>query len=137
GVAPQLGQPQWSQAVGERVLWLAAQNISTAELRLDPPELGPMQVRVTVHQDQVQVNFTSPHAGVREALDQGAARLREMFNEQGLNLHLDVSDQSLARRDDGEKASGGRANNEDAEAASEAALVETEVRPLRLIDHYA
>src|SRR5690606_37760755 len=108
GVAPMVGNPQWSQAVGDRVLWLAAQNITSAELRLDPPELAPMQVRVSVHQDQVQVTFASPHAGVREALDQGAARLREMFNEQGLNLNVEVSDQSLSRRGDGEGSSKGR-----------------------------
>ncbi len=136
GVAPQVGQPQWSQAVGERVLWLAAQNLSVAELRLDPPELGPMQVRVVVQQDQVQVNFTSAHASVREALDQGAARLREMFSEQGLNLNVEVSDQSLARRDKDEGGTDGR-SDADAEAGADAVVAETDVRSIHLIDHYA
>jgi len=88
-------QPQWSQAVGQRVLWMAAQNLSSAELRLDPPDLGPMQVKVSVHNDQISVNFTSAQATVREALDQGSARLREMFESEGLDLvNVDVSDQS-------------------------------------------
>ena len=88
-------QPQWSQAVGEKVLWMAAQNLSSAELRLDPPDLGPMQVKVSVHNDQISVNFTSAQASVREALDQGSARLREMFESEGLDLvNVDVSDQS-------------------------------------------
>src|SRR5690606_20166571 len=42
GVPTTMGQPGWNQAVGEKVLWLAAQNLSSAEIRLDPPELGPM-----------------------------------------------------------------------------------------------
>lgn len=138
GVAAQVGQPQWSQAVGERVLWLAAQNLSVAELRLDPPELGPMQVRVTVQQDQVQVNFTSAHASVRDALDQGAARLREMFSEQGLHLNVEVSDQSLARDErDNEKEGGDGKGQPDAEAGTEAVVAETDIRSVRLIDHYA
>lgn len=135
-VAPTVGHPQWSQAVGDRVLWLAAQNISSAEIRLDPPELGPMQVRVTVHQDQVQVTFTSPHQGVREALDQGAARLREMFNEQGLTLNVDVSDQSFARRGDEESARG-QGKGDAAGAEDETVAAETAVVNVRLIDHYA
>lgn len=137
GVAPTVGNPQWSQAVGDRVLWLAAQNLTSAELRLDPPELGPMQVRVSVHQDQVQVTFTSPHSGVREALDQGAARLREMFNEQGLNLNVEVSDQSLSRRGDGEGSSKGRGNGGDEQSSEEAVMAEVAINKLRLIDHYA
>lgn len=137
GVAPTVGTPQWSQAVGDRVLWLAAQNITSAELRLDPPELGPMQVRVSVHQDQVQVTFTSPHAGVREALDQGAARLREMFNDQGLNLNVEVSDQSLSRRQHEEGSSKGRGNGGDELPSDEAVVAETAISKLRLIDHYA
>src|SRR5690606_7440006 len=30
GVASTVGHPQWSQAVGDRVLWLSAQNITSA-----------------------------------------------------------------------------------------------------------
>jgi flagellar hook-length control protein FliK len=136
GVAVPLGQPQWSQAVGDRVLWLAAQNISSAELRLDPPELGPMQVRVSVQQDQVQVTFTSPHANVREALDQGASRLREMFNEQGLNVNVEVSDQAHSRRQEGGEGSG-RRGRESGDEPSEEVVAETSVANIRLVDHYA
>ena len=141
GVPMALGQPRWGQAVGERVLWLAAQNVSSAELRLDPPELGPMQVRVSIHQDQASVSFSSPHPLVREALDQSATRLREMFNEQGLNLtRMDVSAQSFARpnaRDETE--SGGSGHGTDAEMEEEENLVgmTTDAARVRLVDHYA
>ena len=141
GVPMTLGQPRWGQAVGERVLWLAAQNVSSAELRLDPPELGPMQVRVSIHQDQATVSFSSPHPLVREALDQSAARLREMFSEQGLNLtNMDVSDQSFARQHSRDEAStGGSGNGSDADIADEETLVgvTTDIARMRLVDHYA
>lgn len=141
GVPMTLGQPRWGQAVGERVLWLAAQNVSSAELRLDPPELGPMQVRVSIQNDQATVSFSSPHPMVREALDQSAARLREMFSEQGLNLtNMDVSDQSFARQNSRDEAStGGSANGSDADIDDEETLVgvTTDIARLRLVDHYA
>lgn len=142
GVPVTLGQPRWGQAVGERVLWLAAQNLSAAELRLDPPELGPMQVRITIQHDQASVSFSSPHLLVREALDQSAVRLREMFGEQGLNLvDVDVSDQSLARQQTANDSSSGGAQS-DTESGENVEDGETlvgvaQVASLRLVDHYA
>ncbi|MES2823872.1 MAG: flagellar hook-length control protein FliK [Pseudomonadota bacterium] len=132
-----VGQPQWSQAVGEKVLWLAAQNITAAEIRLDPPELGPMQVKVSVNQEQASVSFTSHHAGVREVLDQNLSRLRDMFNEQGLNLvNVDVSDKSFHRQQGdgkGAQSHGGTVEQVDDETlVSVSAIVQQ-----RLVDHYA
>lgn len=92
------GQTQWSEALAERTAWLASQQIHSADLQLDPPELGPLQVRISVHQDQAVVSFVSANPQVRDALDQSMARLRELLQEQGMQLvDAGVSDQ---HRDD-------------------------------------
>lgn len=136
GVPVTVGSPQWSQAVGDKVLWLAAQNVSAAEIRLDPPELGPMQVKVSVNQDQASVTFSSPHPAVREALDQQLNRLREMFTEQGLNLvNVDVSDKSFTKREQEESAKHQRGGGEDDEDLAPVAVSQT--ISMRLVDHYA
>lgn len=104
-----IGQPQWQTAISERVAFMASQNIKSAEIQLDPPELGPLQVRVTVTQDQASVAFTSHHAQVREALDQTAFRLREMLHGEGMSqVDVDVSDQSeyQGQSQDSENAAG-------------------------------
>lgn len=137
GVPVPMGQPQWGQGVGERVLWLAAQNVSAAEIRLDPPELGPMQVRVSVNQEQVNVSFVSPHPAVRDALDQQLQRLREMFSEQGLNLgNVDVSDKSFSQQDQerDETARKGTVTLDNEELTPTASQI---VISNRLVDHYA
>lgn len=133
-----VGQPQWNQAVGEKVLWLASQNVSSAEIRLDPPDLGVMHVKISVNQDQASVSFTSHHPVVREALDQHMNRLRDMFTDQGINLiNVDVSDKSFSRQQ-GE----GKEQNSDA-ALNEAGIEEetpaamTILVQKRLVDHYA
>lgn len=135
-----VGQAQWSQAVGQRVLWQAAQNISTAELRLDPPDLGPMQVRVSSHQDQISVTFTSAQPAVREALDQSAARLREMFAEQGLDLvDVNVSDQSdrgQAGEGEGDGSDRGRRQAGTGDDPDPGVVTESLVSQY-LVDHYA
>lgn len=110
------GQPQWQTAVAERVAIMATQRITSAEIQLDPPELGQLQVRVTLNQDQASVSFASQHAVVREALDQTAHRLRDMFDGEGLNLvDVDVSDQSFQQqREDAQANSlGGDATGDD------------------------
>ena len=90
----------WAQGLGERVQWLVQQNIQGAEIRLNPPELGALEVKLQLNGDQgTQIQFTSPNGTVREALEAAIPRLREMFAESGLNLgDVNVSHQSLAEQ---------------------------------------
>ncbi len=89
------GNERWSGAVTERVMWMSAQGIKEASIRLDPPELGSLAIKVSMSGEQAHVSFTVQHANVREALDQNSIRLREMFAQEGLDLaDVDVSDQS-------------------------------------------
>jgi flagellar hook-length control protein FliK len=82
--------------MGKQVLWMVNQNISRAEIRLNPANLGPIEVRIDMDNDQVNVAFTSRHAEVREAVEQALPRLREMLEEKGLNLSdADVSQHSF------------------------------------------
>lgn len=132
-----VGQPQWSQAVGEKVLWLAAQNVSSAEINLHPKDLGPMQVKVSVNQEQTSVSFTSHHPVVREVLDQNLNRLRDMLSEQGLNLvNVDVSDKSFSRQQGDAQEQKGQAGHKGAVEEESVTAVTTIVQH-RLVDHYA
>ena len=90
--------PQWSQQVGDRVHWMIGQNLNQADIHLNPPELGALQVHIQMHGDQASVSFSSPHALVRDALDAAMPRLREMMHDAGLTLgDVNVSGQALAQ----------------------------------------
>jgi flagellar hook-length control protein FliK len=133
-----VGQPQWSQAVGEKVLWLAAQNVSSAEINLHPKDLGPMQVKVSVNQEQATVSFTSQHAVVREVLDQNLNRLRDMFSEQGLNLvNVDVSDKSFSRQHGDAQSQKGQSGTQSLAHEEETPVAMSTIVQQRLVDHYA
>jgi len=100
-------QAGWGEAVTERVMWLSSQGLQEAEIHLNPAELGPMQVKVSVANEQAHVSFVVNNASVREALDQNAIRLREMFDGEGINLaDVDVSDQSQQQAGNSDKESG-------------------------------
>ncbi len=98
GFGQRFGSQGWAPAASQRISWMAGQNISVAEMRLDPPELGSLTVRLTIQGDQTSLSFTSPHAQVREVLEQQMPRLREMLSDSGLELgQADVSDQSQSQ----------------------------------------
>jgi flagellar hook-length control protein FliK len=66
--------------------------VARAELRLDPPDLGPLEVRISLVDGETRVSFVAPQAAVREAVEAALPRLREMLTATGLNLgQVDVS----------------------------------------------
>ncbi len=85
-VAGTVGSNAWEGAVGQRLLWMAGEGHQVAHFRLDPPHLGPLEVRVSLRNDQANVTFLSAHAPVREALQASLPRLSELFAQGGLNL---------------------------------------------------
>lgn len=78
--------PAWGAAIGERLVWMARGDQQMAELKVTPPNLGPLEVRLNINHDQASVSFVSNHALVRDAIEAAIPRLREMLAEQSLNL---------------------------------------------------
>lgn len=89
-------QSGWSEGIVERVMYLSSQSLKSAEIKLEPAELGRLDIRVNMAPDQqTQVTFMSAHVGVREALESQMSRLRESFTQQGLGqVDVNVADQS-------------------------------------------
>ncbi len=95
--APLQQQAQWGEEMGQQVRWLVSQKLHVAELKLNPPQLGAIEVRVVVQQDQVNLHFSSPHALVRDSIEESLPRLREILQGNGFNLvNVDVSHQDSA-----------------------------------------
>ena len=57
-----------------------------AELHLNPPHLGPLDITLTVDGTQTSAVFTSPHAAVRELMVAELPRLREVLADSGITL---------------------------------------------------
>jgi flagellar hook-length control protein FliK len=95
--------PGWDQDLGTRLQWLVHQGAHSAELRLNPPDLGAMDVRITSDGNSSNVQFFAASGAVRDALEAALPRLRELFVQQGLQLDgAGVSDRPLADRRSGE-----------------------------------
>ena len=97
-----LEQANWDRALSERVQWMVGQRVQGAHIRLTPENLGPMEIKLSIQNDQASVQFSSAHGVVREALDAAIPRLREMLEASGVELvDVDISGQSFARQDAG------------------------------------
>lgn len=85
-LAPSVGTTAWGQALGEKIVWMAAGAQQTASLTLNPPNLGPLQVVLNISNEQATASFYSAQPEVRQALEAAFPRLREMMNEAGIQL---------------------------------------------------
>ena len=85
-LSPRVGEPGWGEALGNRVLVMAGKREQVAELHLNPPDLGPLKIVLTLSGDQASAQFISPHAPVRDAVEQALPRLHQMLGDNGITL---------------------------------------------------
>jgi flagellar hook-length control protein FliK len=97
-----VGTKGWGDELTNRMLLLVNQRAQVAEVKLNPPHLGPMEIRVALDQDATNISFTVQGTGVREAVEATLPRLRELFNEAGVSLQ----DVNVAERHGGDGREG-------------------------------
>ncbi|MGR0277865.1 flagellar hook-length control protein FliK [Marinomonas dokdonensis] len=87
--------PGWAGEMTQKVAWVARDGGQTAHIRLDPPELGSLTVKISVDKDAAtQVSFVAATPQARDMIEGQMHRLREMLAQQGMELNqvnVDVS----------------------------------------------
>ncbi|MFW7523252.1 flagellar hook-length control protein FliK [Vibrio ostreicida] len=81
---------QMMQVLHDRVSFQAQQHVQEAKIRLDPPELGKLDLLVRVEGDRLSVQINANATATREALMQVSERLRAELQEQNF-VHVDVN----------------------------------------------
>ncbi|MGR5528701.1 flagellar hook-length control protein FliK [Vibrio alfacsensis] len=82
----QLTKELANEQMAEKVQMMMSKNLKNLDIRLDPPELGRMQIRMTMNNDLANVHFTVTNPQAREIIEQTMPRLREMLAQQGMQL---------------------------------------------------
>ncbi|MBS1169191.1 MAG: putative flagellar hook-length control protein FliK [Burkholderiaceae bacterium] len=91
-LTPRVGTSDWNQALGQKVVWMVNSDVQSASMTLNPPDLGPLQVVLSVSNNQASANFVAAQPEVRQALEAALPRLREMLGDAGIQLgHANVS----------------------------------------------
>jgi flagellar hook-length control protein FliK len=85
-VSTPLTSEAWPKQFGEKIVWLARNDQQTAQININPPQLGPIQITLHLNGDQASAIFASPHAEVRQAIEAAMPQLKEMLSSAGINL---------------------------------------------------
>ncbi|WP_430456122.1 flagellar hook-length control protein FliK [Rheinheimera sp.] len=131
-----LTDPTAAQQIKDRVMVQIQHKLQTAEVQLHPEELGSMQIKLNLQQDQLSVQFVVQQGVAKEALEQQMPKLRELLEQQGIALSEGQVEQRQSRSQQ-EQHSARHGNHAGAE--SELAAVQTVQMKVsdRMVDFYA
>ena len=100
----------WAAAMQQQVQMMVRQGVQRAEIALDPPELGHMDVSVEVVEGELKVHMVTDNAALKDLVEASLGRLRDGlqghgFAEIGLGLEMDLAgneaqEEALARQDE-------------------------------------
>jgi flagellar hook-length control protein FliK len=85
-VSTPVDDPRFREALGAQVNLLARDGVQSAELRLNPADMGPVSVQITMNGDQATVDFGADRAQTRQAIEAGWAELAASLRESGFTL---------------------------------------------------
>lgn len=135
-------QPEASNQLKEKMLMMVKDKVHTAEIRLDPSELGSMQIKISLQQDQMSVQFMVQQGNAKELMEQQMPKLKELLQQQGIELSqgaVQQQNQSSAGQEGGRRTAGGSSIGTALNASDE--TVDPTLLPTknsdRVVDYYA
>ncbi|WP_426358501.1 flagellar hook-length control protein FliK [Pseudocolwellia sp. HL-MZ19] len=104
----------FTDAVKDKVMVMISQKIQQIDIQLDPPELGSMQVRINMQNEQAVVSFVVQNQQAKEALEQNMDRLKQMMADNGVDVgdaNVKQDSNQSAMNGQGNQGSGGQGEN--------------------------
>ncbi|MGF1680404.1 flagellar hook-length control protein FliK [Photobacterium minamisatsumaniensis] len=108
-----LNKEQASEQLAERMQMMLSKNLKHVDIRLDPPELGKLQIKLSMNNDQATVQFTVGNQQTRDLVEQAMPRLRELLSQQGLQLTQSSVQQDGSRQFTGQQNPQGQQTGND------------------------
>jgi flagellar hook-length control protein FliK len=108
-VAAPMGSAAWSAEVGDKLTWMINHQEQRAELVLNPPHLGRIEVSLSLTGDQANAMFVSANPAVRDAIASAMPHLREQLAGLGVSLGqtqvgAESAGQSAQQRESGDNS---------------------------------
>ena len=89
----------WQSDFTQKVVWLANNDKQSAQITLNPPQMGPIEVSLKLENGNASASFVAANQEVRDAIETAMPRLREMFASAGIDLgQTNVSAQSFSQQ---------------------------------------
>ncbi|MBB6186246.1 flagellar hook-length control protein FliK [Rhodanobacter sp. MP7CTX1] len=135
-----VNSPTFSQQLGQQVAWLGNQDIKQAQIRLNPQELGPLDVKVSIEHGKVDVAFMAQHPATVAAVQQSLSQLNQMLGGHGLSLgQATVGQQASQHQFTGSQSQSSSSGSTvaDEEPADGSASTSAQPRAIGLVDAFA
>jgi len=98
----------WASDFGQKIVWMAGNERQSAQLTLNPPQMGPIEISLNVNRDTATALFVSANPEVRETIESALPRLREMLATAGITLgDANVSAESSRQQQTGSEQQAG------------------------------
>ena len=118
-LSPQASPLQWGDALGEKVSMLINHKLDKAEIRIDPPHLGKLDIQIQLKDDSASIHIQTHHAATRDLIDAASFRLKDFLHNSGysaVDVNVSHREQSM-----GQGASNGQQSTADTSEISEQA----------------
>lgn len=136
-----LRQPQWTQEVAQRMQVMVNQSMNELEVRLDPLDLGPMKIKLTLDEQQkAHVTLSAQHGLTRDMLENALPRLKELLAQEGIELasaSVDSGQESSGQGQDNTRSGYNAASELSDEAANTQVGMTVVGSTENLVDQYA
>lgn len=87
---------QWPSSLTEQIIMFNRQGIQTANIKLNPQELGSLHIKLDMLEDKMNLHMMAAHAVVKSVLESALPYLKSSLEEQGITLEqADISDFSM------------------------------------------
>lgn len=109
-----LQHSDWASEFSQRVVFSIGRGLQAAELRLNPEELGPISVKVSLDHNEASITFVTLHPQVRTMIEQALPLLRDSLQQAGLQLGeaaVSSGDLPQGQQRDGQAPAAGTAHN--------------------------
>lgn len=83
---PTFGDAAWPQSMASQLAFMQVHRQSSAELQLNPAELGGMHVKLEMDNGAVNASFVCQHQAVAELVQDAMPRLRDAMQQGGMQL---------------------------------------------------
>ena len=78
--------PRFGDAISHQIMVLAQDGVQHAKISLNPADLGPVEVRISLRQDEASVQLAAANGVTRHAIEDALPRLRDMLDQIGVRL---------------------------------------------------
>ena len=96
------GDPRFGEALGERLSWMIRDGLQQAEITLNPQELGPIRIALSMEGDAAQLGIQADHPFTRQTIEEALPRLKALLAEQGVQLGQTQVGEGSSRSADGQ-----------------------------------